>query len=364
MQGPQAATAAAVAPSGRAWIQGQRWDLGWLIGSAIIVPAVLIAVWAGAGSMEINLGVTAIIGGPHLFSTYLATFGDARFRRRHMPLLAAVSLAVPALVVWGTLTNFQVLLSIFIFTASFHVLHQNAYLTDIYRRRSGLPEWRSARWIDYGLLLLCIYPIASWKLVHSDFYLGEVEILLPPFLKIPATYYAVWAAFAFFLILWTCKTVWEWRRGLLNRPKTLLIAITTVIAFFVPAAATGPRLELAFQSVNAWHSIQYLGIVWFILRMRKARGELGDGLVKRLAGQGRASFYFYGFCFAVTLALLGTLITLASADPWGLNFDQYYYMGVLSALLVHYVLDAYLFTVSNLQGTRPEEIPFAIPAAA
>ncbi|MFQ5507362.1 MAG: hypothetical protein ACE5F1_21565, partial [Planctomycetota bacterium] len=119
------------------WMRGRRWDLGWLIGSALVVPLVLAFVWSGASAELITLAVTALIGGPHLFSTFVATYLDRSFRRSHVGLLVAVTLLVPALVVYLTLVDFQVLLSFFIFAASVHVLHQNAYLTDIYRKRMG-----------------------------------------------------------------------------------------------------------------------------------------------------------------------------------------------------------------------------------
>ena len=362
-------TLAAASPAPRVWIQSPRWDLSWLIGSAAIVPLVLLAVWGGASSGAINLGTTALIGGPHLFSTYTATYLDPRFRRSHRPMLWAISLAIPALVVWGTLANFQVLLSIFIFTASVHVLHQNAYLTDIYRKRANTPEPAWSRLVDYGLLMLCIYPIASWKLVRNDFLLGDIEILIPPFLRTPLTYWAVWIAFSALLALWLSKTWGEARRGVLNVPKTVLIGVTATIAFLVPLAAAGERLELAFQAVNVWHSFQYLGIVWLIQRVRRERGLADSPLVRSITSGSNAAWRFYGSCLAVTLGLLGALILLARLDPLGLAgepnaFERYYYMGVLSCLLVHYALDGWLFTVSNLRGVDAAREPYAVPAAA
>ena len=103
------ATLAAAPTARRVWIQSPGWDLGWLIGSAAIVPLVLLVVWGGASSAVVNLGTTALIGGPHLFSTYTATYLDPRFRRSHRPMLWLITLAIPALVVWGTLANFQFL---------------------------------------------------------------------------------------------------------------------------------------------------------------------------------------------------------------------------------------------------------------
>lgn len=360
---------ALTAPSGgprAAWINGPRWDIGWLIGSCAIVPVVLFFVWMGTSSDVINIGVTALIGGPHLFATYLVTYMDPAFRKKHRWVLLAAAILVPAFVIYWTLVDFQILLSVFIFAASVHVLHQNAYLTDIYRKRVGHAEPAWSRLVDYGLLMICIYPIASYKLVNSNFMLGEIQILIPPFLMMPATYWLVWITFAFFLAAFIGKTLAEWKRGVLNAPKTLLIAVTTSIAFVVPMAASGERLELAFQSVNAWHSIQYLGMVWLIQKYRKDRGLIGSGFVRALSGSGRSTWRFYGFVVFVTMGLFGVLVSFATLDPFGLNagqhaFQKYYYMGVLSCLLIHYVLDGYMFTVSNTASAKVESMPYAAP---
>ncbi|KAA3611537.1 MAG: hypothetical protein DWQ01_05455 [Planctomycetota bacterium] len=362
-----AALTAAPSPAAQRnpWINGARWDIGWLIGSALIVPVVLFFVWNGTGADWINLGVTAIVGGPHLFSTYTASYMDPRFRRGHRGVLLAATLLVPAFVIYWTLTDFQILLSVFIFAASFHVLHQNAYLTGIYNKKSGRKEPTWSRLVDYGVLLLCIYPIASYKLVHSDFYLGSVEIILPSFMKVPATYWTIWLAFGSLFAIWLWKTAGEYRRQVLNLPKTVLIAVTCLVCFFVPMAATGERLELAFQSVNAWHSIQYLGLIWYIQKVRKERGEIETPFIAKMSGgTPGAMLRYYGFCFLLTLALGGVVAVCWFTKPFALEFQQYYYMCVLSCLLIHYFLDGFFFTVGNRAGAARRSVPFAAPTAA
>lgn len=345
----------------RIWINGWRWDARWLIGSCAIVPVVLCFVWIGIPADWINMGVTALVGGPHLFATYTTTYLDPRFRRSHGWVLVAAAIIVPAFVVYLTLANFQVLLSIFIFAASFHVLHQNAYLTDVYRARAGRTEPPTSRAIDYGLLMLCIYPIAAYKLVNHRFMLGDVEVLIPAFLMTPLTYWLVWIAFAFFLATWVVKSCTEARHGLLNRPKTLLIGATSLVAFLAPLAADGTRLELAFQSINAWHSIQYLGIVWYVQKVRKEQDLLDTTFLRAISGAGRPAKYFYGFCAAVTGVLFLGLLGLNALDPFGLPFQHYYYMGILSCLLIHYVLDGYLFAVSTSSRAALARFPYVAP---
>jgi len=319
-------------------------------------------VKAGASNDLVNLGVTALIGGPHLFSTYTATYLDPRFRRSHRLVLLLAAVAVPAFVVYWAIHDYEILISTFLFMASLHVLQQNAYLSDVYRRRAGRPEPRWSRWVDYGLLMTSIYPLAAYKLVRGEFSLGSTRIVIPELLLVPATYYAVFAVFFLLLAAWLLKTAREWQRGALNRPKPLLIAVTAFVAFFVPMAEQGGRLELAFQGVNAWHSIQYLGIVWLIQQVRSQQGLVASRSIRWMAAPGKP-WRFWGGCFAVTAAVLAGVAGLAHLDPWHLRFQQYYAMFVLSPLLIHYVVDGYVFATALGRKSRPDTMPYAIPAA-
>jgi hypothetical protein len=345
------------------WINGPRWDVAWLVGTAIVVPVGLVAIAMGAPGDAVNLGVTFLVGGPHLFATFLATYMDPKFRRAHWPALIAVALLVPAAVVAMTFWDFQVLMSFFLFAASLHVLQQNAYLADVYRRRAGVPEPAWSRWVDYGLFFTSFYPGAAYKLVRHDFLLGDVQILIPPFARMDLTWQLTSLAFVTLLLVWIAKTAVEYRRGVLTGPKTLLIAVTTVVAFSVPVVAGGERLELAFQTVNAWHSVQYLAIVWVVLQMRRASGHQESAFVGRLAAPGRSPVAFLAVLGAATLVLVLVISLLIRVDPFGMTRNQYHYMGVLSPLFIHYALDGYLFFAATRDDARPDEIPLAAPVA-
>jgi hypothetical protein len=326
------------------WLKDATFDIVMLVASVAIVPLVLLGVWLGVSSAAINLGVTALVGGPHVFSTFTATFADRNFRRKN-PFLIASSLLIPAGVVWLTIHDYQALMSVFIVAASLHVLHQCAYLTDCYRIKAGIKERPWARFVDYGVLFSSIYPIALYKIVHGTFYLGDVAIVIPSIVMRMETVYLEWVIFAVFLVAWLYKTFLEHREGLLNGPKTLLIAVTVFFCFFVPGTAGQTRLELAFQSLNAWHSFQYLGLVWLINTMRMERGQLTNKFVARLSGP-KGAKWFYGWNFAITIVLLLVVKGVVTWDPLGLSADQYYYMMILSPLLIHYYFDTFVFLTS------------------
>jgi hypothetical protein len=326
------------------WLKDASFDIVMLVASVAIVPLVLLAVWLGVSSAAINLGVTAIVGGPHVFGTFTATFADRNFRRKH-PFLIASSLLIPLGVVWLTIHDFQALMSVFIVAASLHVLHQCAYLTDCYRVKAGIQERPWARFVDYGVLFSSIYPIALYKIVHGTFYLGDVAIVIPSIVMRMETVYLEWAIFAVFLCAWIYKTFLEQREGTLNGPKTLLIGVTVFFCFLVPGTAGQTRLELAFQSLNAWHSFQYLGLVWLINTMRMERGQLTNKFVAKLSGA-KGAKWFYAWNFAITLVLLVLVKGVVTWDPLGLSADQYYYMLILSPLLIHYYFDTFVFLTS------------------
>jgi len=237
------------------------------------------------------------------------------------------------------------MMSVFIVAASLHVLHQCAHLTDCYRVKAGTKERPWARLVDYGVLFTSIYPVALYKIVSGSFYLGDVPIVIPSFLMTMGTAYLEWALFAGFLGAWSYKTMLEHREGSLNVPKTILIAVTIFFAFLVPGMAGRSRLELAFQSMNAWHSFQYLGLVWLINTMRLERGTLTNKLVARLSGA-KGAKWFYAWNVGITLVLLIFVKSFVAWDPLHLKADQYYYMLTLSPLLIHYYFDTFVFLTS------------------
>src|ERR1041385_3356421 len=114
------------------WIYKPSWDLPLLIFSAVLVPLPFVFAWAAqaSGWMKpqqaidlINMGVAALIGGPHLFSTITYTFLDGNFRTRH-PRYVAVAFVLPAVVIYLGVFHYILLITFFFSWASLHVLHQ------------------------------------------------------------------------------------------------------------------------------------------------------------------------------------------------------------------------------------------------
>ena len=161
------------------WLRSPGWDLSLLILSAALVPIPLL-LFHGSGSRRRRSTslVAGLIGGPHLYSTFTYTFMEPRFRRRHGRFLAA-SLALPVFVTLLSFVHLQLLLTIFFAWASIHVLHQITYINDCYAAKGPAPRPAREKLVDYGVVFLCLYPMATPQILDGSFQLGGTPLYVP-----------------------------------------------------------------------------------------------------------------------------------------------------------------------------------------
>lgn len=351
------------------WLISPSYDLLFIIfSSALLVVPHIFSRLGGFSNVLVDLAITALIGGPHLFATYTMTFMEPRFRQRYR-VYTWSALLMPVIVVTLAIVNLTLLVTLFFFWASVHVIHQAAYIADSYRfkdRRSRAPRFEArrlrrlqlgSRVVDYGLLFTSLYPIATYKFTghplvlfgrdfsSHGFETGGRALLFPEFLKLEWLGPLAVGVFLTFLVLFVAKTVWEWRVGLFHGPKTLHMSLASVLFFITPVL---PNLDVAFQGLNVWHSFQYLAVVLYLNRMRAERGLIGSELVANVSRSGRN---LYGMCLAFTvgagvayLAVRGALLAFGAwaGDPMQQHYFAFYAV-VLSALLIHYYFDHFLF---------------------
>jgi hypothetical protein len=334
---------ASTVPTDRLWLVSKKFDLTFLIGSALLaaIPLTMLYVF-NVSTTAINLLVAGLVGGPHLYSTFGYTLADGAYRKKFgWALLPCV--LIPMAVVWLALNNLVLLLTVFFFWASIHVLHQIAYITDAYRFKDPRPRSLFNRAIDYGLIFSGLYVNSAGRLVRGEFVVGggtsPRSLLIPPFAQ-----NAEWIpqltllAFLVFLGLYIAKTVREARQGRLNVPSVALISVTTVMSLIIP---TFKNIDIAFQGYNTWHSFQYLALVWYINKLRLEHGEI-QGPVMRAVASAQSPARFYGLFFLATVAAFGMSLLLQYGFGW--PRDAAYYSVVLGTLLVHYYLDTINFT--------------------
>jgi hypothetical protein len=351
------------------WLVSPRYDLAFLVLSAVLVVFPHLSYAALGKNVYVDLTVTLLIGGPHLFATYTMTFMEPRFRER-WPRYTLGALLLPPVIVALAVANLTLLVTLFFFWASVHVIHQVAYVTDAYRMKDPGGWDRSGRVIDYGLLATALYPIATQKLIAGEFRTGGRTLLFPELLKQPWVAWPVWLAFLGFAAAFLWRTGREWGEGRLHPAKTLLVSLSAVLFFLTPTLS---NLDVAFQGLNTWHSFQYLAIVLYLNRYRAAKGLIGSELVTRVSRRGLT---LYATCLGFTVAtgalyflVLATVVRLSAFRTDGpfrmLFFGEVhagqhffaFYSVMLSFLLIHYYFDHFIF----LQRDRVITPSFARP---
>lgn len=343
--------------SGSLWLKSKAWDLTWISGSVLLMVVPYGSYYAGqamglnpdTARNAVNILIAFLIGGPHMYATHLRTTLDPEFRVRHQSIYLA-AFVIPAAVIYFGYYHFLFLLTFFFFWASVHVLHQIIYLVDCYSGRVARPSSAASKWIDYSVVLTALYPVAMYRFVHGTFKVGQNLLYFPDFLKVDAVWWLASVAFATALTFYISKTYREFRTGEGNIPKTVLIAVTALASFITPMFH---ELDVAFQGLNSWHSFQYLGLTWYINRLRYDRRELPKNL--SVFSRPGEWWRYYGFNILLNLTGLSLIATLLFTRSYtGLSFDQCYYMVVLCFLLTHYYHDHILFTERADFARAPE----------
>src|SRR5205085_575403 len=138
----------------------------------------------------VNITVALLVGGPHMYATFMRTALDEKFVKRY-PMLIRSSVIIPIVVVSLAFLNLPLLLTVFFFWASMHVLHQVTYVVELYNHRQGkITNGKSAvtmwaRAVDYALILTCLFPLAALKISEGSFVIGTNDLgsVIPDFFK-------------------------------------------------------------------------------------------------------------------------------------------------------------------------------------
>ena len=332
-------------PAEDIWIYNRRFDLVFLTlsGALVFLPYLSYGLLQRLGasdataSLIVGLAVTLLVGGPHMYSTYLRTALEPRFRARYGFLSYLPMLLIPVLVVLGALHAFLLLLTFFFFWASIHVTHQAQWISETYRRKAAGKVSPLDRLLDGAVILGALYTVAMYKFVEGRFALGSNALLFPDFLRHRIVAVAFTVGFAALFLFYVVRTLGEIRRGEASVPRLLFMAFTVALAFVIPLF---DNLDVAFQGFNTWHSLQYLALTWFILSRKAAHGEIGNPVTQQLAGTQKTG-RFYGAMVGATLVSGGVYLLLWKG--FGFPQDKSYYVVVLSFLLIHYFYDHFLF---------------------
>jgi hypothetical protein len=389
----------------------------WLVPVPIVAFYLLRALGCTVGTAEdlVTLLVMVPLGGPHVFATYTRTFLNPRFPREDRALFVLAFVVIAAVagsavasaffdVVIGGSPPLRYLLTFFFFWAGVHIVQQNSYLAACYAAKAphrADANGAGAKWwgaVDYAVMLLALYPVSLFRMsmvdladptMHSAdpnalatrivtaltgspafaddyvFRIGHVAPILPAFLRSPAMWIGVAAAFAVALVLFAVKSVREHRAGTLIQRRFHLVFWMAVLGAIVPLF---PDLDSSFQGMNAWHSFQYLGLCWLMNKNSLARGEIDNRFFAGLMAPRRGTRFYAAGLGATLLLLAGVLGVALLIERWsGGEFLMFghgapvldpatgrelyrpgavllaYYMTAFGLLLTHYLHDGVFF---------------------
>ena len=311
-----------------------------------------------------------------MMSTFLRTGLDDSFRERY-PMLIRSSIIIPIIVISLAFLNLSLLLTVFFFWASLHVLHQVTYIVELYAHKEHKFIRRTtvdlkSRIIDYGVVLTCLFPMAAYKIATGQFQIGPNDLgkAIPDFFEQTWLFVALSSIFFIAFSAYVIKTWREYREGILNIPKTVFIIFTVIVSFFTPML---PNLDVAFQGMNTWHSFQYLAITFYIIKIRQQYGTLNNDapLIARFSRSTKDSrgLYMLSTVMLVGSALIFvTVFVITGIVKPGIDgnahFDTAYYTAILSFLWIHYFHDHFLFTdFESLDDAYGDATPEQLEAA-
>ena len=350
------------------WLRSRSWDRIFMVGGALLVPIPILTYYVcqalgmpiPASEDVVTLLVMILVGGPHVFGTYTRTYMNPEFKRRDcvwfvagfLVLATVISATIMSAfhdVTWFGFPPITFILTFFFFWAGLHIVQQMSYCMTCYdeKRAAALGHgtitrglWRS---VDYLVVLSCLYPMSLFRMsmvqhgsgvvatANPDalstqlflkvtglsmeaadqyvFRIGRVSPILPEFMMASAFWILVTAGFFGSVILFAIKSRREKRLGILNRPKFQLVVATAIVGFTVPFF---PNLDSAFQGFNAWHSFQYLGLLWLMNRTAQERGETQRPFVHKMFAE-RRQWRFYATALGVTVGALALFFGVAFA---------------------------------------------------
>jgi hypothetical protein len=366
------ASSGEVAQPAGLWLRSPGWDMLFITLSVFLVPLPYLLYLLGkefgmtsdVSRNLVNGVVSVLVGGPHMYATFLRTAFDQKFSKRY-PMLIRSSIIIPIVVISLAFLNLTLLLAVFFFWALVHVLHQVTYITELYNHRKDqangfeeketfLPQSLSmpSRFIDYAVVMTCMFPFTAYKISQGTFNVGSNHLtsVIPGIFQAEWFFIAMTSVFFLSVMAYIGKSWMEYRRGHLHWPKTIFIVITVIVASIIPAL---PNLDTAFQGLNTWHSFQYLALTFLIIRLREKRGELEDAapFVHKLAkGNNSRKLYFFTITLllgsAFVFAFMFGIVAIMEPNNIGSNrhFDIAYYTAILCFLWIHYYHDHFLFT--------------------
>lgn len=249
-----------------AWIKSPAFDLGLIIGPALVSVALVCAIpalratdvppWAW---LVFVVGVDVAHVWSSLYRTYLDPDEMARRRTYYIvtPLLCFMTGAV---LYWvgGYLLFWRVLA----YLAVLHFVRQQFGFVMVYRHRAGE---RDHAWIDkLAIYATMLYPLVWW---HATPGRAFDWFVTGDFLKAPASLKTVGVVlYTAILALWAARQIQLAAQKRVNWPK-IGIVVSTALTWYVGIVAFNSDFAFTVTNVVA-HGVPYMALVWLYGRRK------------------------------------------------------------------------------------------------
>lgn len=329
------------------WLSERRFDLGFIVGIALLAGVMASATVLQADLFWPMLTLhTWLFGYEHLVATGTRLFGRPDERARFFWL----TWGVPPLVLLGLyavgraygLTGVYVL---YFVGQLHHTVRQSWGVAQQYRQRAGGLPW-DRPWLSQ----LTLWSVAVWGLLHRCAQ-EPTEFLFIPFWlpQVPGLWVTLSAGVCLGLwTLWAVQRVAAYRRGELALGHTLYMASHFVV--YLASYVLIDHLCSGWLLVNVWHNVQYIAFVWLYNRRRFAAGvDPQARTLSWLSQPGWPRLLLYGLAsIALALPFYYGLPRL------GLRLDTLWHTVVPSAITLgltltfhHYIVDAVVWKRRN-----------------
>lgn len=282
------------------WLRGPGFDLSFVFGTvAVAVIATIVAIFDQSLFVPILMLDVWLLGAHHVVATYTRLCFDRASFIQHRFLV----LGLPFLVFGGTLAMVQgvgvwMVTSLYLYWQWFHYTAQSWGVSQIYRRKSGLPLQKNNPLAKATFYLLPLWGILYRSYQAPETFLGQELRVIP----VPAIAVNVAATVAIVaLSLWAIARIRDaWNKQL---PVAYTLYMSSHIAVFAIGYLIIDDITLGWLVLNIWHNAQYILFVWMFNTNRFKGGVEDQSRFLSYLSQPKHWWLYFGVCIALSTVL-------------------------------------------------------------
>jgi hypothetical protein len=282
------------------WLREPFFDVGFVVGTAAVaLMATLFAMLDVSIFVPILMLDVWLLGAHHVIATYTRLCFDRESFRQYRFFV----LVLPFIVFGATLAMVQgvgvwVVTSLYLYWQWFHYTAQSWGVSQVYRRKSGLPLPKNLPLEKATFYLLPLWGILyrSWQ--DPEVFLGQELRVIP----VPRLAVDIVATLALVTLgIWIFARVRDaWNKRL---PVAHTFYMGSHISMFAIGYLVIDDVTLGWLLINIWHNAQYVLFVWMFNTKRFERGLDEKARFLSYISQPRNWWLYFGVCLALSTVM-------------------------------------------------------------